>query len=50
MAIILTASALVNMVFGAIIVIGIAYHFFTVSELVDEIENRDDLIYKLLKK
>lgn len=50
MAIILTASALVNIVFGGIIVVGIAYHFFTVSELVDEIENRDDLIIKLLKK
>ena len=49
MAIILTPSALINIFFGGIIVIGIAYHFFTVSDLVNEIENRDDLIDKLLK-
>ena len=50
MEIILTASAWVNIFFGGIIVVGVAYHFFTVSELVDEIENRNDLIDKLLKK
>lgn len=50
MEIILTASAWVNIFFGGIIVTGTAYHFFAVSELINDIENRNDLIEKLLKK
>ena len=50
MEIILTASEWVNIFFGGIIVIGTAYHFFAVSELINHIENRNDIIDKLLKK